>query len=157
MSKKALVITGLNEKLYPLFPLITNKKTEELMIINNYGAVISQPYGCTIRNIIMAVFHEDVDEIYIIGEMNNNENLLKEDEWYSKFQEAGITKKTIQTIEYIDVIGNDVLKWLGAPQDSKMMIQKNIDLIQRHPLIPKTVSVYGFIANAETSEFEAVS
>lgn len=156
-NKKALIITGLHEKSHRLFPTITNRKREELIVLNSFGAVISQPYGCMIRTIIMAVYNENVEEIYIVGERSSQEHSVKEEELLSRIQDVGISKGMIETIEYINVVGNDVLNWLVGPPDVKIIIQKNIDLIQRHPLIPKTVSVYGFIANTETNEFEAVS
>jgi carbonic anhydrase len=73
-NQKALILTGFNEELYPLFPVITQKKTEELLVLHSFGKVISQPYGCLIRDIILAVYSENVEEIYIIEE-NNKKSL----------------------------------------------------------------------------------
>ncbi len=155
--KKALVLTSLNEKLQPLFPAITNKKMEELLIINSFGSGISQPYGCIIRNILVAVYRENIEEVYIIGEKDSNDAYMDEEELLTKIKEAGISDGIIDTIEYIDVAGESVLKWLAGPEDPKAIVEKNLSLIQKHPLIPKAMPVYGFIANAETKEYEAVS
>ncbi|OLN23625.1 hypothetical protein BTO30_03390 [Domibacillus antri] len=155
-EKKALVITGLNEKLHPFFPVITNKKAEQLIITMSFGTIISQPYGCMIRNIIMTVYAENIEEIYFIGEMDSKEQMISGDEILSKMKEAGISKETIETIEYIGAVGSSLSSWLAGERDVKKIITENIELLKSHPLIPKTLSIYGFTANAETGEFEAV-
>ncbi|OES45783.1 hypothetical protein [Domibacillus iocasae] len=156
-EKKALVVTGLSEKSHPLFPVITNKKTEQLIITTSFGTIISQPYGCTIRNIILAVYSEDIEEIYIIGEKDSKEHAVNGDEILFKFRKAGISKEMIETLEYINAAGSSLSRWLSGKEDVNKIIAENIDLIKSHPLIPKTLSVYGFIANAETGEFETVA
>lgn len=156
-SKKALIITGLNEKLNQHFPIITNKKTEELIIINTIGNSISQPYDSIMRSIIIAVYQENIEEIYIIGEKNSTERSINKDEYLSKMQKANISTKEIKAIEYIGVVGEDLMSWLVGREDVKTIIKENICLIKKHPLLPKNVTVYGFIANADFSEFEEVS
>ncbi|MBM4765118.1 hypothetical protein [Bacillus sp. B15-48] len=156
MTKKALILTGINNKLHPLFSNITNRKAEELMVLNSYETEISQPYGCLIRNMIRAVYFENVEEIYIIDERSTERQLVQRDELLAKFKEMGVAEGVIDTIEYIDVVGNDVFNWLIGSTDEKIRIKKNINLIHQHPFMPKSVSVYGFIANAETGEYEAV-
>ncbi|WP_233129818.1 carbonic anhydrase [Domibacillus epiphyticus] len=155
-EKKALVITGLNKKLLPLFPEITNKKEEELLIATSFGTIITNPYDCTVRNMMMAVYAENIKEIYLIGEKDSKEHKVDGDEIVSKIKDAGISNKTIETIEYIDVAGNNLSSWLAGKQDVKQIITENVELIKSHPLLPKTLSVHGFIVNAETGEWEAV-
>lgn len=156
-NKKTLIITGQNEKLHHLFPVITNKKAEELIIINSFGNAISQPYDSSIRSILIAVYYENVEEVYIIEEKDSEECSITEDEFLSKIQEAGISREVTEAIEYIGVVGDNLMSWLVGKQDMQTIVKENINWIKNHPLIPKNVSVYGFIANAETSEFEAIS
>lgn len=155
-KKKTLVITGLNKKLYSLFPAITNKEAEQLVIATSFGTVISQPYGCTMRSIILTVYSEDIEEIYIIGEQDGKEHVVDGDEIVSKILESGILKETIDIIEYVNTTGSSLSSWLAGKQDIKNVIHENVSLIKSHPLTPKTLSVYGFIANAETGEFQTV-
>ncbi|KIL48292.1 hypothetical protein [Jeotgalibacillus soli] len=155
IEKKALVLTGLSEKSHHLFPAITNRSVDQLVIASSFGAIISQPYGCMVRNVIFAVYSENIEEIYIIVEKDSKEHTVTGDEILSKIQEAGITKETIKTIEYIDAAGCNLSNWLAGKQDVKKIITENIELIKHHPLLPKTLSIYGFITDAETGEFEA--
>ncbi|BDH61860.1 carbonic anhydrase [Lysinibacillus sp. PLM2] len=155
--KKTLVITGLNDKLNELFPMITNKKAEELIIIKTMGNSISQPYDSIMRSIIIAVYQENIEEIYIIGEKDSTECSINKDEFLSKIQKANVSSKEIKAIEYFGVVGEDLMSWLVGREDIKTILKENISLIKNHPLIPKNVKVYGFIASAELSEFEEVS
>lgn len=155
--KKTLIITGLNEKLNQLFPIITNKNGEDLIIIKTIGNIISQPYDSIMRSIIIAVYQEEVEEIFIIGEKESTECSINKDEFFSKIQKANISTKEMKAIEYIGVVGEDLMSWLVGRRDMKTIIRENISLIKKHPLVPKNITVYGFIASAELSEFEEIS
>jgi carbonic anhydrase len=74
-----------------------------------------------------------------------------------KIEKSGVSKEVLKTIGYINVVGDNVLNWLIGPICVDEIIKKNIELIRKHPLIPKSVSVNGFIVNTETSEFEVVA
>lgn len=154
-TKKALIITGFNEKLHSLFPVITKKKTEELIILNSFGNLISKPYGGNMRSILLAIYCENIEEIYIIGERNSDISINK-DELLTKIYEAGIPKETFETIEYIDVVEHNLIGWLIGPEDAEKIIQQNMDLIRNHPLMPNSIPVYGFIADSQTGVFVAV-
>jgi carbonic anhydrase len=156
MTKKALVLTGVNKKLQSLIPIITNKQEEDLIVVHSIGCVISQPYGCMIRNILFAVYYENVGEVYLIGEERNNQSNSRKEDLSSKIHDAGISEKTIQTINFIEVVKPDFISWLTGPEDEKSVIQNNMKLIKENPVIPKTLPIYGFIANGETGKFEVV-
>ncbi|MBS8266279.1 hypothetical protein DYI25_17800 [Mesobacillus boroniphilus] len=155
-TKKTMIITGVNQAIYPLFPEITNKKNKDMMILNSFGAVITQPYGCLIRNIILALYNENVEEIYIVGEMESKEIILNKEEILSKIKENGASEEIIKTINYIDVVERDVISWLAGPQNIEDVLKKNKELIKGHPLIPKSMPVHAYIANSETGEYYQV-
>ncbi len=64
-----------------------------------------------------------------------------------KIQEAGISSKTIKTLEYVKAFGSNLKSWLTSSQEAKKIIMEGIQLLKNHPLIPKNVFVSGFIAN----------
>ncbi|KMJ55800.1 hypothetical protein AB685_25365 [Bacillus sp. LL01] len=156
VEKKALVITSLQGDLDPTILLITKRKPEELMIINTFGGLISQPYGCIIRSIIMAAYYENIKEIYVIGEETSHEHAVNAKDLLKKISDSGITEKTIETLDYIKVVEKNIETWLIGPQDIKEIIKKNIELIQKHPLMPQSINVFGFITNSEAKEFTSI-
>ncbi|WP_223701828.1 carbonic anhydrase [Sutcliffiella deserti] len=155
-NKKSLVITGLNQKLQPLFPIITNKREEDLIIINSVGPFISQPYGCLVRNVILAVYNENIEDVFIIGEVETGSHESKKKELYSKLQDSGITVKTIHTINYIEAVKPDFLAWLAGPADAKEAVQSSIKLLKSNPILPDSLPVYGYIVDVDSGEFKTV-
>ncbi|TFE01334.1 hypothetical protein [Jeotgalibacillus sp. R-1-5s-1] len=152
-TKKAMVITDFDQELASSFKEITNRDAEELLVFNSYGALISQPYGCLMRNVILALYYEGVQDIYILAE---NAQQHDQDDLLEKMKEAGITEHTLKTLNYLDAVQHNVLNWLAGPSDVHEAMRKNKELITKHPLIPKTVTVRTFIVDRETGGYEEV-
>lgn len=155
MSKKALVITDMNDQLLSYLPEITKKNTEDLMILKSYGSEITQPYGCMMRNVLLAVYRDKIEEIYIVGE-HPSEPSMNKHELLSKIHAAGISNETIKAIEYFNIVGNDLLGWLVGTNDVKETIRKNMELIQSHPFIPDSIHVYGCIVDLNKEDFSII-
>lgn len=155
MKKKTLIITGFNEKMLQFIPTITQRNTEELLIFTSLGEVISQPYGCLVRDIILAINTENVEEIYVIGD--EKKSSISEEQLMIRLEKSGVTKQVIETLDYIHFGGDSTINWLKGPQITRDKIKSNLELIKMHPLIPRSISVQGFIVNTETNEIEAVS
>lgn len=156
-TKKTMIITGFHQGIYPLLPAITNKSEKDLMVLNSFGAVISQPYGCLMRNIILGLYNENVEEIYLIGETGGQEVKPNKDEMLRKIKEAGTSADTINAINYIDAVNHDVINWLIGSPNVEDVLKKNKNLIEGHPLIPKSIPVHAYIANSGTGEYYPVS
>lgn len=156
-KNKTLIVTEFNDNIKQLIPLVTNTRREDLIIINSFGAVISQPYGCIMRNILLAVYENNVEEIIIIGNRGSKDYLVNKQELLNRMEDGGISPEKIRTIEYSSVIGKSIANWLAGTGDVRKAVQDNIHLVKRHPLIPESVSVSGFIANQDTNEIEEVS
>ncbi|WP_066059844.1 hypothetical protein [Robertmurraya korlensis] len=155
MIKKTLIITGFNEKMLQSIPEISQKSTEELLIFNSLGEVISQPYGCLVRDIILAINFENVVEIYVIGD--EKKSSISEEEILIRLEKSGVTKQVIETLDYINSVGDSTINWLKGPQVTREKIKRNIDIIKKHPLIPRSLPVKGFIVNTETNEIDMIS
>ncbi|TXC78722.1 hypothetical protein FS935_22490 [Metabacillus litoralis] len=156
-QKKSLVITGVNEDTRLLVQKITNKKLEDLVILSSFGSVISQPFGCLMRNIILATYKEDIDGIYIFGENTSVEEAMSKEKLVENIQATGVAEEVLKTLNYIDVVNHDLLNWLAGPTDIKETIKTNIELVKNHPLILKTIPIYGYLVDVETGEFDVVS
>jgi carbonic anhydrase len=153
-SKKTLIISGLGVPQYPLFSDITKREKGELLVISSTDGVISQPYGCLIRSIILTIYQENIDAIYIIVDVDSK--TVNREELKLRIIEAGISENTISTLDYISVVKGDLMSWLSGPPDARTMVQKNIELIKAHPLIPK-VPVIGCIVSEKSGEYETIT
>ncbi|MBM7661324.1 carbonic anhydrase [Bacillus mesophilus] len=151
-KKRAIIISELTDGYH--FPI--NHKPEEVIVLNNEGPVTIQPYGDVMRSIIHAVFTEEIAEIYLLSE-NTTDHLISKDELKRKMDQAGITNTLIDTLEFIDVVNHDVLDWIAGPNNRTENVQKNQKVIKDHPLLPKNVSVQGYMVCRKTRKITAVS
>ncbi|WP_226679996.1 carbonic anhydrase [Sutcliffiella horikoshii] len=149
-NNKALVLTGLDRKLERHFANITKRNLEDLIIINSYEEEISQGFSSLMRNIILAVYMEKIADIYIIVEKYDKGISIDPEDLYALMEEGGGRVEVIQTLNYIKTFGQkDMMEWLSVPNHPESIIQNNIEFIKKHPLIPRTVKVHGYIVNKD--------
>lgn len=152
-NTKQLIITSLNEEVLPFLPVITNKKTDELLVLNCFGEMNSDQESCLIRDIILAVYSERVEEVYIIVEEDYKPYTITEDILLST---PSVSRTALKTILPNQVDDESVTDWLNGTKSVTETIRNNLELIRNHPLLPNSVSVTGFIVNTETSQFSVV-
>ncbi|MBP3951543.1 hypothetical protein [Bacillus suaedae] len=152
-NTKSLTITSLNEEVLSFLPVITNKKTDELLVLNCFGEMNSDQESCLIRDIILAVYSERVEEVYIIVEEDYKPYSITEDILLSKHS---VSKTALKTIRPNQIDEKSVTDWLNGTRSVTETIRNNLEMIRNHPLLPNSVSVNGFIVNIETSQFSVV-
>lgn len=156
-KEKVLIITGFNSSLHAIYQSITKREQEDMIVLSSYNAELSQTYSCMIRSIIMLVLSEQIDEIYFIGEKSNNDLLLNEEELLARMREKGVNTNILSTLNYLQVGGGNVIKWLTGENNMETIIKKNMNLVQMHPLIPKSIAVHGIVVDTKTNHIEMVS
>ncbi|MFD2214747.1 hypothetical protein [Metabacillus endolithicus] len=156
-KEKVLIITGFNSSLHAIYQSITKREQEDMIVLSSYNAELSQTYSCMIRSIIMLVLSEQIDEIYFIGEKSNNDLLLNEEELLARMREKGVNTNILSTLNYLQVGGGNVIKWLTGENNMETIIKKNMNLVQMHPLIPKSIAVHGVVVDRKTNRIEMVS
>lgn len=153
-NTKSLIITSLNEEVLSFLPVITNKKTDELLVLNCFGQMNSDHEGCLSKDIILAVYSEQVKDIYIIVEENYKPYSITEDILLS---EHGVSRTALETIGSNKMTEEEsVTDWLNGTRSVTETIKNNLEIIRNHPLLPNSVSVNGFIVNTGTSQFSVV-
>ncbi|MBB5173382.1 hypothetical protein [Texcoconibacillus texcoconensis] len=146
VNSKILIITNLSEDAQSLFPRLTNKKREQFLITNHLTNTILDPYGNVLKDVMMAIYEEDIQEIYLICEKHNRKGTLSKEKLLSSLEELDIAPKDQE----------GCIDWLTKPKQTETTIQENINVIQQHPLMPASVSVYGFAIHTETGDYEAI-
>ena len=67
-------------------------------------------------------------------------------------RERGISEEDIREAEK----HVDLNKYLDGFHDTPRSVRRTVDAIRQHPLVPKDVTVRGFIINSRTGELEEV-
>ena len=75
------------------------------------------------------------------------------EETINKIISRGIPKETIETLSNS---GIDIKKWLHGFDSVEDSVKESVDLIKKHPLIPKEIKVHGLIMDPETGKLEVV-
>ncbi|WP_026582238.1 carbonic anhydrase [Bacillus sp. J33] len=156
MNKKALFLTDIEDGLAPIIQEVTNIRSENMLTIKSYGTDISHPYGDIMRSVIIAIYQENVEEIFVIGtkgKRNSKVNVLTQLE---------AMKDKIQTLDYLfqnsrpEFSGGTLDEWLNGKENGSGSIEKSVDIIRHHPLVPSYVKVRGLLVNNKDGKFSIV-
>lgn len=144
-NKKVLFLTDIENGLEPILQEATNTSAENMLTIQSYGASISHPYGEIMRSVIFAIYQEDVEEIFVVGTKD------KKTSAGNGLTQLETMKDKIQTLDYLfqnckpEFFGGTVDEWLN--ENSSDTIEKSVDMIRHHPLVPSYVKVRGLFVH----------
>jgi carbonic anhydrase len=159
-NKKALFLIDIEPGLEPFLQQVTNIQLENMLTIQSYGPVISHPYGDVMRSIIIAVYQENVEEIYVVG--TKDKGTVSVDIQSLLYSDSKEMKDKIQTLDYLfqncmpEFSGGKVKEWLEGKKNITESIEKSVDTIRNHPLVPSHVKVRGLIVNNKDGKFSNV-
>ncbi|MFH3639850.1 hypothetical protein WAH83_23750, partial [Acinetobacter baumannii] len=63
-NKKVLLLTDMEHGIESIIQQVTNIQQENMLTIHSYDSVIVHPYGDIMRSIIIAIYQENVEEIF---------------------------------------------------------------------------------------------
>jgi carbonic anhydrase len=135
--------------------IINHLDPEDLMILNTYGQGIFQPYGDVIRDMIIAVYQENIEEIVVVAAKNNQ---LSAGEILSMADKNKELQEKLETLDYLfnnckpEFPGFSASEWLEGTKTAAEIVQKNINTIRNHPLMPEDIKIHGISINTETKQ-----
>ncbi|MYL35015.1 carbonic anhydrase [Pontibacillus yanchengensis] len=152
-DKKIVILTCMDTRLLELLPRAMNLGNGDAKIIKNAGAIISHPFGSIMRSIIVALYELQADEVAVIGHYGCGMTGLKSEPIIDKALESGMDRSSLEALEYAGV---DVEQWLKGFDDVEESVQNSVDLIRKHPFLPKNTPVHGLVISPETGELTVV-
>ena len=152
-GKKLVILSCMDTRLTELLPKALNLKNGDAKIVKNGGATIMHPFGSIIRSIIVAIYEFNTDEVLVIGHKNCGMSNINGEEIINKIISRGVSKETIDTINNS---GINIDKWLHGFDSVEDSVKESVDLIKKHPLIPKEIKVHGLIMDPETGSLEVI-
>lgn len=153
-KKKVLFVIGMEYKMESLINQKTNFKPENSLILQSYEPVIS-PFGDLMRDIIFAVFEENVEEIFVVAmkyEQKYPLNILNK-----ICEDKGLQEK-IQTLDYLfkhskpEFSEGNISEWLESNKTLSDHVQNNVNVIRHHPLMPSDVKVMELFIEKESEK-----
>lgn len=154
-NKKILLLTEIEHGIEPIIQQETNIQQENMLTIHSYDAVIVHPYGDIMRSIIIAIYEENVEEIFVVGIEDKATDVVN-----LQIQRDSI--KNNREIDYLfkncmpEFSSGSLNAWLSGQENVGENIEKSIDMIRNHPLVPSDIKVHGFMID-RTGEKEMVA
>lgn len=153
-DKKIAIVSCMDTRLTELLTAALGLKNGDAKIIKIAGGSITHPFGSVMRSLLIGIYELDVQEVLVIGHTDCGASHTDSKEIAEKMKACGITQKSIDMLTYC---GIDFDSWLSGFGDLDVSIKKSVELIQKHPLVPENVMVYGLVIDSVTGELRQVT
>ena len=148
-DKRIAIVTCMDTRLTHLLPAALGIKNGDVKMIKNAGGTITNPFDSTMRSILVAVYELGVNEIMIIGHTGCGVQGMNAEEMLAMARRRGVDDEHINLMRHC---GIDLNGWLHGFDETDAAVLETVDLVRNHPLMPKDVSVQGFIIDSTTGE-----
>lgn len=153
-DKKLAILSCMDTRLVELLPAALGLKNGDAKIIKNAGGVISHPFGSVVRSLLIAIVELGVEEVMVIGHTDCGVQSLDPEMMVSHLIERGIPR------EHVDIVRNsgiDLDKWLSGFDNVENSVSETVAILKRHPLIPKDVTIQGFVMDSVTGGLSKIT
>lgn len=148
-EKKIAIVTCMDTRLTELLPAALGIKNGDVKIIKNAGGEINHPFGSAVRSLLVAIYELGVEEILVIGHTDCGVQSMDANEMVELMKQRGVSE---QQLQMMDFCGIDFETWLSGFETVEKSVQESVEILRKHPLIPKDVKVYGFVMDSVTGE-----
>ncbi len=152
-NKKIVILSCMDTRLTGLLPAALNLQNGDVKMIKNAGALITNPFGSVMRSLLVAIYELGVDEILVINHYDCGMQGINPKAIIQKMLERGIDSKELEFLHYL---GIDIDKWLQGFDDPHISVKETVKMIRMHPLVPKDVSVSGFLIDPVTGKLDLI-
>lgn len=152
-DKKIAIVTCMDTRLVTLLPAALGIKNGDVKMIKNAGGLVTEPYGDTMRSLLVAIYELGVDRVMIIAHTTCGVEGMKGKHFIEDMKKRGVKQEALSEIE---ASGVDLEQWLTGFDDTDSAVRKSMDLVQTHPLLPSGVKVGGFVIDTATGALREV-
>jgi carbonic anhydrase len=153
-NKRLVVITCMDTRLVELLPKAMGIRNGDVKMIKIAGAVVSHPFGSVMRSVLVAVYNLGAEEIAVVGHYGCGMTGLSPTEMLDKAKERGISPETLNAINHSGV---DLYDWLTGFESPQAGVLASVEMIRKHPLLPRDLVVHGLIMHPETGRLEVLT
>lgn len=153
-NKKLVMLTCMDARLVELLPKAMNLHQGDFKLIKNAGAIVSHPFGSVMRSILVAVYELNAAEVAVVGHHGCGMTGLSSARILEQARARGVAD---QTITMLRSAGIDLDNWLRGFESPQSGVQRSVEMIRNHPLLPHDVPVHGLIICPETGQLELLA
>ena len=152
-DKKLAVLSCMDTRLTELLPAALGLKNGDAKIIKNAGGLVISPFDSAMRSLVVAVYELGVEEIMVVAHSNCGACHMSFDHFHEEMVKRGVTDETLDTIR---MCGIDLDQWLEGFKDTAESVRKTVETVRNHPLMPRDITVRGFIIDSVTGALEEI-
>ena len=152
-DRKIAIVTCMDTRLVTMLPAALGIRNGDVKMIKNAGGLVTDPYGDSMRSLLVAIYELGVDTVMIIAHTNCGVEGMKGDHFIHDMEKRGISGDTIRAIKESGV---DLEKWLTGFSDTDEAVKDSVKLVRTHPLLPQGIKVEGFVIDTLTGELRQV-
>lgn len=153
-EKKLAILTCMDTRLTELLPAALGIKNGDAKIIKNAGGVITHPYGSVMRSLLIATVELGVNEIMVIGHTDCGVRGLDGKHILKELKKRGIQQSHIDIIKHAGV---HLEEWLSGFENDTESVIDTVNCLKNHPLMPKDVTIRGFMMDSTTGRLYKIS
>jgi carbonate dehydratase len=149
---KLAIVSCMDTRLTELLPRALGLKNGDAKIIKVAGGTLLTPYDSVMRSLLVAIYELDCEEIMVIHHSGCGACDMHASHFLQLMRERGISEEDIREAEK----HVDLNKYLDGFHDTPRSVRRTVDAIRQHPLVPKDITVRGFIIDSRTGKLEEV-
>ena len=150
-DKKLAVLSCMDTRLSVLLQEALGLKNGDAKVIKNAGAVIPSPWDSAMRSLIVAVYELGVNEIMVVAHTTCGACHMSFHHFKEEMLKRGIPESALQRDDI------DLDAWLEGFHDTERSVRETVADIVDDPLIPKDVTVRGFIIDSATGALTEIA
>ncbi|CAM3153894.1 beta-class carbonic anhydrase [Sporolactobacillus spathodeae] len=144
--KKMTIVTCMDCRLIELLPQAMGLKNGDAIMIKCAGGIIDDPYGNTMKSILVSLYELESEAVYVIGHSDCGMHGLTADKMI-----ADIEKRVNDSVfARVAEDGKDLHQWLNGFQSLSDQVNSSVAVVKNHPLLPPNTPVYGLIIDPAT-------
>jgi len=152
-DKKLAVLSCMDTRLTELLPAALGLKNGDAKVIKNAGGLVISPFDSAMRSLVVAVYELGVEEIMVVAHSHCGACHMSYNHFHHVMLERGVSEETLDTIGQC---GIDLVHWLEGFKDTPESVRKTVTTIKTHPLMPRDITVRGFIIDSTTGALQEI-
>jgi carbonic anhydrase len=153
-DRKMVIVTCMDTRLIELLPKAMDLRNGDAKIIKSAGGIVTQPFGNIMRSVLVALYELGAKEVLVIGHYECGMTGLNPETVIDHMLESGIQTSTIDTLQHS---GINLKRWLTGFDSVQESVERSVNIIRNHPLLPPNTPVTGFIIHPDTGKLDLIT
>ena len=152
-AMKTAVVTCMDTRLVLMLEDALGIKTGDVKMIKNAGGLVTEPYGDTMRSLLVAIYELGVENVMIIAHTGCGVEGMDGKHFLEDMEKRGISRRTIEDIK---ASGVDLEGWLTGFCNTEDAVSESVEMVRNHPLLPPGITVKGYVIDTFTGELRPI-